>query len=304
MSATLIGSGALATEELVLEKIEYFTDIQLWPRTVQPKRWLDNFSDSERPYAVQLLNSFVHFNEDIVDQLFVSAFQLLSSEVLPVGASSHEAVGAWNQFRARALITPVSGEEPSPADSGYRYASKARDLLGIPSSRLVTHESALRAIVRDATLPVIFVDDFVGSGEQILKHWNRPVLVNRTELSFATAAQAGMARAFYCCALATDYGLRRIADAGLPLTVRAGNILLPNASAVAPDSLVWPDEERANGIAFLEMASARAGIAAGDAIGFCGLGLAIGIHGRVPDATLPIFLWDQNNWTPLFRSPM
>ena len=138
MSATLVGSDALVTEQFVLEKIDYFSDIQLWPRTVQPKRWLDNFSAGERPYAVQLLHSFAHFNQDIINQLFVSAFQLLSCEVFPAETSLDEAVQAWIDFRNRVLITPVSGENPSPADSGYRYASKARDLLDIPSFQLAT----------------------------------------------------------------------------------------------------------------------------------------------------------------------
>ena len=189
MSATLAGSDALVTEQFVLEKIDYFSDIQLWPRTVQPERWLDNFSDRERPYAVHLLNSFAHFNQEIVNQLFVSAFQLLSCEVLPVGAPLDETVQAWTDFRNRVLITPVNGETPSPADSGYRYASKARDLLDIPSSQLATHEDALKAIVSDATRPIIFVDDFVGSGQQLLSHWKRQVTVNGTELSFSLAAK-------------------------------------------------------------------------------------------------------------------
>ena len=300
MSATLIGSGALVTEQFVLEKIDYFSDIQLWPRTVQPKQWLDNFSDCERPYAVHLLNSFAHFNQEIIDQLFMSAFQHLSCEVLPVEAPPDKAVEAWSKFRNRVLITPVSGEDPSPADSGYRYASKARDLLGIPSCQLVTHEEALKAVVLDATQPIIFVDDFVGSGEQILKHWERRVTVNGTELSFSIAAKGGMAPAYYCCALATDYGVGRIATAGLPLTVQAGNTLPPNASAIASDSLVWPKSECANGIAFLQAANVRAGITT-DPTGFHELGLTVGIEGRVPDATLPIFLWDQNDWIPLFR---
>ena len=302
MYATLAGSDALVTEQFVLEKIEYFSDIQLWPRTVQPKRWLDNFSDCERPYAVHLLNSFAHFNQEIVNQLFVSAFQLLSCEVLPVGATLDEAVQGWIDFRNRVLITPVNGENPSPADSGYRYASKARDLLNIPSHQLVTHEDALKAVVSDATRPIIFVDDFVGSGQQIVSHWNRQVTVNGTELSFSVAAKGGIARAYYCCALATDYGVGRIATAGLPLTVRAGNILPANASAVASDSLVWPKSEYANGVAFLDAANARAGITT-NATGFHKLGLTVGIEGRVPDATLPIFLWDQNDWTPLFGKP-
>ena len=300
MSATLVGSNALVTERFVLEKIEYFTSILLWPRTVQPQRWLDNFSDSERPYAAHLLNSFAHFNQEIVDQLFMSAFQLLSCEILPVGATLDEAVQAWTQFRDRALITPVSGEDPSPADSGYRYATKARDLLGFPQSQLATHEQALKALVRDATQPIIFVDDFLGSADQILKHWDRSVPVNGTHLSFSIAANAGMTRAYYCCAFATDYGVERIAAHGLPLTVRAGNILPANSSAVAPESLVWPKSEFAKGVAFLNAANARAGIVT-DSTGFHGLGLTIGIEGRVPDATLPIFSWDRNDWSPLFR---
>ena len=217
MSATLARSDTLVTEQFVLEKIDYFSDIQLWPRTVQPKRWLSNFLDCERPYAVHLLNSFVHFNQDIVDQLFVSAFQLLSCEVLPEGAPLDDASRAWSDFRNRVLITPVSGESPSPADSGYHYASKARYLLDIPLPQLATHEDALKAVVLDATRPIIFVDDFVGSGQQILTHWNRQVTVNGTELSFSLAAQSGMAPAYYCCALATAYGVGCIAGAGLPL---------------------------------------------------------------------------------------
>ena len=83
-------------------------------------------------------------------------------------------------------------------------------------------------------------------------------------------------------------------------TVRAGNILPVNASAVASDSLVWPKSEYANGVAFLDAANARAGITT-DTNGFHELGLTVGIEGRVPDATLPIFLWDRNDWIPLFE---
>ncbi len=299
MSATPVGRDALVTEQFVLEKIDYFSDIQLWPRTVQPERWLDNFPDCERPYAVHLLNSFVHFNQEIINQLFVSAFQLLSAEVVPTGAPLDEAVQTWADFRNRILITPVSGENPSPADSGYRYASKARDLLNISQSQLATHEEALKVVASDATRPIVFVDDFVGSGQQILSHWKRQVTVNGTKSSFALAAKGRMAPAYYCCALATDYGVGRITCAGLPLTVRAGNVLPASASAVASDSLVWPKSEYANGIAFLDAANARAGIKA-DAKGFHNLGLTVAIESRVPDATLPIFLWDQNDWNPLF----
>ena len=297
---TSIDGHTLVTEQFVLEKIKYFTDIQLWPRTVQPERWLRNFTEGERPFAIHLLNSFTHFNQDIINQLFASSFQLLSCEVVPEEAPFDEVAQAWADFRSRVLITPVSGERPSPADSGYRYASKARDLLRIDETQVVSHADALEAVVADATQPVVFVDDFLGSGQQILRHWERSVIVNGTNLSFSVAAKAGMGPAYYCCALATDYGLGRIRTAGLPLTVRAGNTLPANASAAATDSLVWPESDRADGVTFLREASARAGIKS-NAMGFCGLGLTVGIEEWVPDATLPIFLWDQNDWVPLFR---
>ena len=150
MSATLAGSDALVSEQFVLEKIDYFSDIQLWPRTAQPKRWLDNFPDWERRYAVHLLNSFAHFNQEIVNQLFVSALHLLSCEVVMEGTPLDEAKKAWSEFRSQVLVTPVNGENPSPADSGYRYASKARDLLNIPESQLVTHEDALKVVASGA----------------------------------------------------------------------------------------------------------------------------------------------------------
>lgn len=300
MPATSIDGRTLVTEQFVLEKIEYFTDINLWPRTVQPKRWLENFTEEERPFAIHLLNSFTHFNQDIIDQLFASSFQLLSCEVVPEAVPFDEVARAWADFRSRVLITPVSGETPSPADSGYLYASKARDILRVDETQLVSHADALKEVVADATRPVVFVDDFVGSGQQILHHWERPLIVNGTTLSFSVAAKAGMGPAYYCCALATDYGLARINTAGIPLTVRAGNTLPNNASAVATDSLVWPEVDRAKGVAFLGQANTRAGITS-NAMGFHRLGLTVGIEGRVPDATLPIFLWDQNDWIPLFR---
>ena len=295
----MAGSDSLVTEQFVLEKIDYFSNIQLWPRTAQPKRWLDNFSNGERPYAVHLLNSFTHFNQEIVSQLFVSAFQLLSCEVIPAGFPLVKAAKAWNDFRDQVLVTPVSGEDPSPADSGYRYATKARDLLDIPSCQLVTHEEALKAVMEEPTRTIIFVDDFVGSANQILTHWERQINVSGTELSFSLASKNGMASAYYCCALATEYGIGRIANAGLPLTVQPGNILPLNASALALDSLVWPEAEQINGVAFIAAANERAGIT-DDATGFHNLGLTVGIEGQVPDATLPIFLWNENDWIPLF----
>lgn len=82
--------------------------------------------------------------------------------------------------------------------------------------------------------------------------------------------------------------------------VSAAHLLPPTYSAIAPDSILWPASLRNDGIRFIERASARAGIPDEDWRGYAGLGLALAFdHYTTPDATLPLFYWEQNGWTPL-----
>jgi hypothetical protein len=67
----------------VLLNAEYFVDTQLWPlhHKLNAKGWLDNFTDVEKPFAVHLLNGFLYFCPDLVDQMFKNAFQSLRSRL-------------------------------------------------------------------------------------------------------------------------------------------------------------------------------------------------------------------------------
>ncbi|MGI4789714.1 MAG: phosphoribosyltransferase-like protein [Janthinobacterium lividum] len=69
---------------------------------------------------------------------------------------------------------------------------------------------------------------------------------------------------------------------------------------------MWPDHLRTSALDFLEKVSHRVGIydthgGVNDWQGFNKLGLSLGFEHSVPDATLPIFYWEQNGWKPLLR---
>ena len=131
-SAPLPYTPAAVNRQFVLERCAFFTTVQLWPvhSHVDPARWLSNFTDSEIEFAVHLLNGFLYFSDNLVDELFAGAFQALSRSLLrPVG-SFLAVQTAWRSFVDSIIVTHVTGEDPSITDSGIAFARKARQVLG------------------------------------------------------------------------------------------------------------------------------------------------------------------------------
>jgi hypothetical protein len=178
-------------QALVLEKCKNSLDFQLWPieMEAQIEPWLSNFRPEELEHAYHLLNSFLFFSERMVKHLFLSAVNNLSSRIRKPGRTMSGERSAWRSLFDSALITQVTGETPSPADSGYLFARYARDFLGFDESQIVSNEDALRVLVSGNPRPIIFVDDFAGSGQQFVRMWMREYqigMINR--ISFARYA--------------------------------------------------------------------------------------------------------------------
>ena len=270
---------------------------------------MTNFNEDEFEYAHHLLNAFMYYSTPLVEQLFAAGFQSLSTLDRRNGRRFPEAQSAWEAFCGSLIVTYVTGEQPNPTDSGFAFARMARQVLGIEEERIVAPEKALSLLVSDPNRPVLFVDDFVGSGDQFIKTWHRPhAIPSHGEHSFARQALAGhRARYHYCPAVCTAYGAREIAT-HCPgnLVLRPGNWLPDQNSAIHPESVVWPDQLRASGEQFVESASHRAGIpdhngGVGDWRGYRKLGLTLAFSHSTPDATLPLFYFEENNWRPLIR---
>ena len=175
-------------------------------------------------------------------------------------------------------------------------------MLGIHQRRILDPAPALSSWSEHPDSPILLVDDFVGSGNQTIVTWRRHYSSASTAPdSFAVAAERG-ANIFYLPLIATTRGLEEIKRKCTGLKVYPAHVLDERYSLTAPNSILWPDPLKPDAVTFLFEASRRAGIIGNCEYGWQGFhnfALPLAFSHSVPDATLPLFFWDQNGWTPL-----
>ena len=293
------------TREFVLTKCDYFVDIQLWPirSDLDIESWLNNFTDTEAEFATHLLNAFMYFSRPVVDQMFVHAIHDLSRLFYVRGEPVARTRARWRGFLDNVILTRVTGEVPSDADSGFIFARMARQLVGIPEERILGPAETLQRLITHGPAPVIFVDDFVGSGNQFIETWERDEeIAGVGSMSFAIlSATLRDATFYYCPVIATEKGMHQIKLRCPDVQTNPAHTLSSRYNAFAPDSIIWPEALLPSADAFLQQASKRAGIPPEDMRGFHDLGLTIAFAHGVPDATLPLFYWENNGWKPLVK---
>ncbi|HKY38417.1 MAG TPA: hypothetical protein VJN18_20885 [Polyangiaceae bacterium] len=289
----------------VLEKCDALKRAGFWTAEpeIRPAAWLNNFLEVEQPTAAVVLDHFLYYSDRTVARLLRGAYRTLSNGPLPRGMSPLTA-----EQLAEAVLTPVQSEQPSAADSGWLFCRKARQLLGIPEDRLLLPVDALEAALRGETM--IFVDDFVGSGNQFLSTWSRP-LRTTAPYSFADAHALTAFPAFYVTLVATQLGVANIERAVPSVAVvpahRLGDTysvskiaysqLAPRIPALgsAVENLISKYSPQLVVPSYMETPAFRK-------YGFHALGLMLAFEHSTPDATIPL-LWAPGgtDWTPLVQ---
>ena len=263
---------------------------------------MTNFPPEEEALAATLLEAFVYFSHELVDRLFIGAFDALAEEVTAAQTSYLDKKLVWKNFAGDVLITHPTGEMPNVTDSGYAFDRRARQLVRIPQEHILEPESVIETIVRSGPRPVLLVDDFVGSGDQFRKTWHRSYQIGSTNTSLADlAARADAEAFFYCPLICTELGKLVIDQSCSGARLRPTHLLPTAYSANDASSLVWPESMRTDGQEFVRRASARAGIPPAQQWGYSDLALALAFEHGVPDATLPLLWWEENDWIPLVR---
>lgn len=295
------------TREEVIAKCDYFTRVHLWPlrAALDPDLWLRNFRSGEVDHAVHLLNAFLYFPRDLVVEMFASSIQALSRRTFKNGDSFITAISSWQMFFDRTIVVPVAGDRDNPSDSGFSFARIARQNLGFREEQILSPNDALSELAKGPR-PVIFVDDFVGTGNQFTGTWFREFTTSTgTKTTFSTIAGVRGMRFFYCPVLCTKDGLDEIALQCPTVELNPAHVLDDQYSALNPNSRVWPKHLRASALDFLESVSKRAGIpdtdggSPDDWRGYEKKGLNLAILDTIPDATLGLLRWRQDGWSPL-----
>lgn len=170
--------------------------------------------------------------------MFHSAFQSLSSHFLSPRDSFLSYQTKWRLFVESVVVTYVTGEIPNPSDSGFGFARRARQLLEIDEARIMDPSDAVRRLMRQPG-PILFVDDFVGSGSQFSATWRRPVEVSPgTYVSFErlTAIARG-AEFYYCPLICTEFGNQNLRQVCPEVRINPAHIISQRYNVFASDSV-------------------------------------------------------------------
>lgn len=287
----------------VLAKCDVLKRAGLWPseQVLRPRAWLQNFMAEDRRLAALLLDKFTYYNARLTDRLLLASYHSIG-DGMPKGPSAPPCNDLVRSLES-AAFTPVKGERPNPTDSGYLLCRKARQLLGVPESRVLETADALEFAYSGQ--PLVFLDDFVGSGDQFLATWKRKDTFGR---SFQLAQSTTRFVSIYVTLVTTRFGLQNIHKQAPAVAFCATHILTDNSTVfglTAGDPVLQKDVDR-----FLTMYSRKLSptedyIAKNSAYlthGYKKRGLMFGFEHSIPDATLPIF-WSPgtSNWEPLIE---
>lgn len=292
----------------VMNKYDVLKQSGFWPAEpiLRPRAWLGNFDKSDQPIAALLLDKFTYFDDKLTDQLLIASYNSIGDS-LPKGPKApglNEIASVIND----AVVTPVLGEKPNPTDSGNLMCRKMRQVIGISEERIVDYSAALDHACEGGC--VIFVDDFVGSGNQFLEMMARiekDASGNETGRSFHDANVSKKFMSLYVTLITTKYGREKIHEIYPETAVCSTHILADDASY---RGLEYSDPSRyLDVLDLLRHSSTRlepkeSYMQGTDQkmFGFAQRGLMLGFEHSVPDATLPIF-WapGSNQWEPLIE---
>jgi hypothetical protein len=291
--------------ERVLTKGAFFTEAHLWPLELDlnPEGWLSNFDSAEEECALHLLDGFMYFSNWLTEQLFRAAFAKLRDRICR-DVSLTVVDEHWRNFQNDLIVTHVTGDAPSDTDSGFIFSRMSRQVLGIETDSIITHEEAIAALLARPQARILFVDDFVGSGDQFLTTWNRlyDVPSQPVKVSYASVLRSSTNRAFYCPVICGSLGRRILREQCPEVVLSPAHFLDERYSVFSDNSIVLPPHLRQTGPEFIREASDRAQITR-NWRGYQGQGLLVAFEHCVPDATIPLIYHESQTpyWQPLVR---
>ena len=270
---------------------------RFWPReqVLRYRAWLNNFSCSEDICAaVKILDHFVFISEEHASLAVLDGYlRFLGKFHDQCYGSLERHADTIGKIHATVHFAAVRSESPNPTDSGYAYTRVARDYLKANEQQIVELEDAVHACAQGK--PIVLLDDFSGSGNQLLGTLRTPLSGGKSIFDMVQRHSAVV-----CCitAVMTDCAISRLRHSAPGVQVAPGYVM--PLSDYSLNSLL-PESEHPDVHRLLARFAPRLRIDGLDPIlGFQELGLLLGVDDRIPDASLPI-LWAEghSNWTPL-----
>lgn len=174
------------------------------------------------------------------------------------------------------------------AKSGSAIAYFYRRQNSLPQNRFVSAVD-LTADALEHARAVVFLDDFIGSGQDVVRLWNevvKPLRASNPNCQF-----------IFGCIVGYESGIEH-ALAETQITIVAAETIPRSEQPFEQDSVVYRDpEERARAEEILLEYGAR--LSPNQPLGYGGTQALVGFFFSTPNNTLPIFWSTEGDWNPL-----
>ena len=293
------------------KKVYFYIESNFWSKldiTIL-RNWLNNFKTPDEKYcAAKLLDRFVYYSEaDIISLLNYGLYELiLKRKVLEIefktsfSVRNEDLMEIRNNFFSSTLILPLLQDNLSESSLAMlRYLTND---LGFPEQNILNNRN-LNSDVFSKARNLIIVDDFIGTGNQLLQFWNQTkikvegeeIIVNRLKSKFPNIDIE------YLCLVCTEEGYSNFhaENYDVPLRITYCEMLENKFKVFGKDSVYFTNDEVEACRIVLEELCKKNDL---DLLGYNSLDYAIAFHHSIPDSALPLFYKKTSSWRPLFKN--
>lgn len=236
-------------------------------------RWLSQFSDNHRDIAARVLDCVDLVSNEQVSTGFRSSLQSIEGWNVDIA----QRVGKW-RFIAFSVSAGQSG------DSMLHRFRHANRLTGKQFNDQFIHKSEILSSDLGPEDTVIFVDDFSGTGSQVVESWNE----NISELVPNTSK-------VYLLLVASTQAARELIERETGMTVVSSIELNETDNIFSNSCAHFTDAEKGVLLQYCETSNRRFPKGYGE----CGL-LLVFAH-NCPNNSIPILHSHNHSWEGLFR---
>ncbi|PTX43589.1 hypothetical protein C8P64_2118 [Christiangramia gaetbulicola] len=295
----------------VEDQIFFYIENGLWskPNSKSLLNWLSNFKrKKEKLAAYHLLDNFIFYSEDDIIRLlkfgvFEKIFKrkILKEEIKHNYSLDNDHLEELRiDFLKNLFFIPLTKGKPSESSGAMvRYLTNN---LNFPEENIL-NPMRLESKTLNKANNIIIIDDFIGSGKQILDFYNfKKITLDSEELTMREISNKfPNIELEYFCLVSTLDGLHKINNPeNFPqnnLRITYSELLDERYKVFGSSSYYFPKDKVEDFKNVLEDLCELNNI---ELLGYEGLDYALAFHHSIPDCSLPLFYKKNNNWFPLF----
>ncbi|NOT92265.1 phosphoribosyltransferase-like protein [Ferruginibacter sp.] len=270
-------------------------------------KWLsDNFqNDIEgRYYVTKILLHTVYYSKKDMEKLMhyglyekiygkqVKA-DLVAKEDIYLSTSVAE--GIVHQLKESTFFIPLLDSD-KPSESGNGIIGDLVHKMNVSENQVDFHRNVTEGKLSGYKY-LIFVDDCIGSGNQLKKFWNSAPIKQIRDICEKLSIKI-----YYIVLIGYDNNIEKLklADDLQGLEVVVCDLLTDKNRVFSEGNIIWDKDtnEKEAAIAYFEKIKKQKGI---NFLGYKKLDFAVILHDRLPNWSLPIF-WKKNSlWSNLLQ---